>query len=294
MDKNLFSPYIRLAMHSTLGPSTVISTRVIYDYEIIYVKDGRCRIRIEDHDYICGKNNVVFLRPGVVHSFHCMEDVEFVQPHIHFDMVYWEKSLVTPISFKNRENMTADERSLIQEDILADVDIPYVFVPADAAAFQDIFFRIVNSYKTGTVLEVKADMLRLLDMILRQFEEKDGKNADNSSETIVSVPYSIKSYIDGNYYHILTLDAMAQMFYINKYTMMRQFKRVYGINVMQYYYNKRLSAAAQMLTDTNLSIKSIGEMLHFEDAYSFSRFFKQGMGTAPRKYRAAIDREGCV
>ena len=40
MDKNIILPYIRVAMYSTLPNGCVIGERVIYDYEIIYVKDG--------------------------------------------------------------------------------------------------------------------------------------------------------------------------------------------------------------------------------------------------------------
>lgn len=285
MDKNLLSPYIRLTMHSAIPSPFVISSRIIYDYEIIYVKEGGCRIRVDGNDYICRKNNVVFLRPGVLHSFHSIENMVFVQPHIHFDAVYWEKSTITPISFKDRDSMTADEIALIQEDVFADVNIPYVFVPDDPAAFQAVFFHIVDSYKTETQLQLKADMLRLLDMILAQFEERDRAGTDLAAQTMSAIPCAIRNYIDGNYYHILTLDSMAQMFYINKFTMMRQFKAMYGTNIMKYYYNRRIAAAVQLLTNTNMSIRAIGEMLHFEDAYSFSRFFKQSMGVSPQKYR---------
>ena len=71
MNHALISPYIRTAMHSTLVESCIIKTRVLYDYELIYVRSGRCRITVDDTPHLCKKNDAVLLRPGVPHSFAC-------------------------------------------------------------------------------------------------------------------------------------------------------------------------------------------------------------------------------
>ena len=88
LNKKAISPYIRTAMHSTLHAGHIIRTRVILDYELILVEGGRCRITIGGTEHICKKDDVIFLRPDVPHSFECFDDQDFVQPHIHFDPVY--------------------------------------------------------------------------------------------------------------------------------------------------------------------------------------------------------------
>lgn len=283
MDKNLISPYIRRAMHSTLTAPFHIYPRVLYDYEVIFVKDGACLIRIDGSDYICKKNNVVFLPPNVVHSFHSVENKNFIQPHIHFDVIYSDKSRITPISFKNRENMTPDEIGLIQKNFFSDINIPYVFVPSDPARFQSVFFRIIDAYREGAemALSVKSDMLKLLELIITQFEHTHSDVAPVAH----TVANTVKNYIDNNYFEPVSLDFLADLFHINKFTMMRRFKTTYGISIMKYYNNKRIAAAMKMLQDTNMTVKGIGETLHFTDAYSFSRFFKDEIGMSPQKYR---------
>ncbi len=111
MDKNILCPYVRLAMYSTLNASFIIKERSIFDYEIIFVQNGECTINIGGLDYKAKKNDVVFLPPRVHHSFHVGRD-SFVQPHIHFDAVYTEKSRETPISFKLDTNMNEYEKSI--------------------------------------------------------------------------------------------------------------------------------------------------------------------------------------
>lgn len=66
---------------------------------------------------------------------------------------------------------------------------------------------------------------------------------------------------------------------------MRNFKKIYGQNIIEYYRLKRIEYAKNMLIDTDLSVRSIGEQLNFTDIYSFSRFFRQFTGKAPLEYR---------
>ncbi len=279
MDKNLLSPYIRLAINSVISPPCTINKRILYDYEIIFVKDGKCRININGKDFICKQNNVVFLRPGIPHSFH-IETESFVQPHIHFDAAYSKNSVKTPISFKTKENMNDEEKSLIQPDIFSDVDIPYVFTPVNLSAFQKCFFDIINTYAQNKDIsvELKYKMLKLLNIIISQFEQDESHFASN-------IFFYIKSYIDQNYQEIITLDFLSDMFHINKFTLMRNFKNLFGINVIKYYNNRRAKSAEYMLEFTNLSVREIGESLSFSDAYSFSRFFKSCKGISPKNYR---------
>ena len=105
MNKNEFSPYIRVAMHSSLIAPFVINTRVIYDYEIILPCGGRCKMTIDGKEYICTPNDVIFLRPGIPHKFECMDNTDFIQPHIHFDIIYTSKSEKREISYKPKEKM---------------------------------------------------------------------------------------------------------------------------------------------------------------------------------------------
>ena len=74
MNKNEFSPFIRVAMFSTLIAPFKINKRALFDYEIILVTDGKCKITIGGIEYLCKKNDVIFLRPGVEHKFESVDN----------------------------------------------------------------------------------------------------------------------------------------------------------------------------------------------------------------------------
>lgn len=282
MNLNKLSPYIRVAMYSTLQAPFVIRKRVICDYELIFVKNGKCRININGVDYLCKKNNVILLRPGIPHSFHSVDGEDFVQPHFHFDMIYDDKSTKRSVSFKNTEEMSEYEKSLIQNDILENMNIPYVFTPENPSKFQDIFFKIIDIYcgnEPYSQLLQNSEILKLLYLIISQFEHT-GKMLNGKPDIRL-----VKDYIDSNFYENLTLDFLANQFFMNKFTMMRKFREEYRKNIIQYCNEKKLAESVRLLENTNLSVNSIGNRLNFADAYSFSRFFKNGTGISPNTYR---------
>lgn len=284
--KNSFSPYIRIAMQSTLTAPFLIHERVIFDYEIIYVTDGTCSITINGIPHLCKKNDVVFIRPGIPHKFECVNNTNFVQPHIHFDLIYTDKSEKRFVSYKTKDKMMDYERSLIQEDILRDAEIPDVFTPQDRDNFEKLFFEIIRIFQNKDYnyeILYKAKMLELIDIILRQFETPKAK--ENSGSSIDECVALAKSYIETNYLEILTLDSLSKQFFLNKYTLLRRFKSLYNQNIMEYYRDLRIKYAKEKLLNSEATIKSIYEKLNYSDIYSFSRFFKSRIGCSPRQFR---------
>ena len=280
------SPYIRVAMHSTLTAPFTIRERILFDYELIFVEDGSCNIVIDGIPHLCKKNDVIFLRPGISHQFESVGKTDFVQPHVHFDLFYSKKSEERFVSFKPREEMTDTELSLIQEDALGHMKIPNVFTPYNTGIFKKLFFEIIELFQNKDYnyeILYKARMLELLDCILRQF--RSSKAEERSVPSTDEYVTLVKSYIENNYTEIITLDSLSKQFYINKYTLLRNFKTLYNQNIMAYYRNLRLAYAKEQLLKTDRSIKSIYEKLNYSDIYSFSRFFKSKVGCSPRHFR---------
>lgn len=283
MNKNEFSPYIRVAMFSTLTSPFKINTRVIFDYEIILVTNGKCKITIDNAEYLCKKNDVVFLPPGIPHKFECVDNSDFIQPHIHFDASYSEKSEKRFVSFKSKENMSDDELALIQENVF-DISIPYVFTPFNMGRFQKIFFEIIETFQAKDYnyeLLCKSKMLELIDCVLIQFDPAKIIKTDTIAKQVIAV----KNYIDHNYLLHITLDSLSKQFYINKYTLLRKFKVMYNQSIMSYYQTRRIEYIKNALKTTTLSITTLSEKLNFADIYSFSRFFKANTGCSPTEFR---------
>lgn len=287
MNKNVLSPYVRVAMYSIFSSPFFISNRVIFDYEIIFVASGKCKITYEGHEYICKKNDVIFIRPGIDHSFENVGDRDFVQPHIHYDMVYNDKSEETYVSFKPLSFLTDYEHSLLQKDIVKDLKIPPVFVPDDINAFKSIFYDIIDSYKNKNInseIYLKLKMLELLRLIFNQFDSF-GSNDIIKTNDVQNIAVMAKNYIDNNFMAYLTLEILSKQLYVNKFTLLRNFKSIYDKNIMTYYKEKRIEYIKNALISTDVSITDIAKKMNFSDIFTFSRFFKTAVGCSPTNYR---------
>lgn len=110
------NPYIRLATESTILAPSQINRRIILDYELIYIENGRFRLTYNNENYICQKGDILFLCPNIPHSFHIFE-TNLVQPHIHFDMQYAPDSRDVFICFQDYNQLSQKERALIRENV---------------------------------------------------------------------------------------------------------------------------------------------------------------------------------
>ncbi len=95
----------------------------------------------------------------------------------------------------------------------------------------------------------------------------------------------IKNYLDENYSKKITLDNLAERFFINKYYLARIFKEQLGVSVMDYLLSVRITKAKNYLRFSSLSAEEIGTKVGIGDVYYFSRVFKKVEGIGVREYR---------
>ena len=96
---------------------------------------------------------------------------------------------------------------------------------------------------------------------------------------------NMKDYIDLHFSEKLTLDSLAEAFYINKYYLTRVFREQFGITVNSYILQVRITRAKQLLRFSDLSIEKISQECGMNDANYFARMFKKIEGISPGEYR---------
>ena len=96
---------------------------------------------------------------------------------------------------------------------------------------------------------------------------------------------SVKDYLDENFAKKITLNELAERFFINKFYLARIFKEQYGYPVINYVLVLRIARAKQLLRFSDLTMEKIGEACGMQDANYFSRVFNKVEGTSPSEYR---------
>jgi len=97
------------------------------------------------------------------------------------------------------------------------------------------------------------------------------------------VVYDVLEYINENFREDLSLDTLANRFFISKYHLSREFTRVTGSSVHQYVTQRRLITAKQMMSQ-GLSTTSVCQHCGFGDYSSFYRAFKAAYQISPREF----------
>ena len=95
----------------------------------------------------------------------------------------------------------------------------------------------------------------------------------------------VKSFLDEHYKEKLSLESVASHFFIDKHYLARLFKEQYGVTLVTYLQQVRITHAKRMLRFTDKSIEEIGLECGIEELNYFSRVFKKLEGVSPSEFR---------
>ena len=115
-------------------------------------------------------------------------------------------------------------------------------------------------------------------------DRRTQKNADCSTDQVVD---AVVAYINEHYNEPLTLDLLAEKFFISKYHLLRKFDSQVGTTVHRYILQKRLLIAKQLLAGGVAPSEACG-YCGFGDYANFYRAFRSEYGATPRQYAQSV------
>lgn len=124
-------------------------------------------------------------------------------------------------------------------------------------------------------------LIQLNRQAKQQNKEAEAKVASDS------VVYMVLNYINTHYSEDLTLDFLANQFFISKYHLSREFGRLVGTSVHRYIVQKRLIMAKQMMQEGKSS-SEVYQHCGFGDYSNFYRAFKAEYQMSPREFAAQL------
>lgn len=277
LNVNAINPYIRVAMHSILSPRQRIGRRVIFDYELIYIERGPLQLWCGGQDYTCQAGQFLLLRPGIPHTLQ-VGDTEVSQPHIHFDLTFEPDSSAIPVSFRDLDRLTPEEKTRIRRDCFrAFPTAPCICFLQPQAALQ-LLYGVIEAHSAGEALFAKAQLTQLLYLLITD-------NFPGCLSPVPSQPVArqIKDYIDAGQGLSMSLVEFEKQFSYSRFHLERQFKNSYGVSLIEYRNRKRLQTACGLLATH--SVSEIGRLLGFSSVYAFSRAFKNHFGVSPTQWK---------
>lgn len=98
----------------------------------------------------------------------------------------------------------------------------------------------------------------------------------------------IMSYITEHFNEQITLESVAEKFFLNPSYLSRVFKNEHGENFIDYITRIRIERAGKLMLNTDLKAYEIAEMVGYENTNYFSKLFKKYMGSSPTEYREKL------
>lgn len=99
---------------------------------------------------------------------------------------------------------------------------------------------------------------------------------------------AVRVYIDAHYQESLSLQTIAERFFIHPNYFSKRFKEKCGESFIDYLTAVRMREATLLLIDTDLKVHEIGERVGYEDSAYFGSVFRKMHGETPKQYRERL------
>lgn len=98
----------------------------------------------------------------------------------------------------------------------------------------------------------------------------------------------IKEFLQEHYQHDISLQEIADRFFLSKEYISRKFKHEFNKTITDYVTKIRMEKAKQLLDTQNLKIYEIAHFVGYHNEKYFSKVFKKQVGMTPNEYRNVI------
>lgn len=281
------SPYIRVAMDNIVEGSWTIHERVLFDYELLYIMEGKVIVTIEDNIYHGERGDIFLFRPKQPHKIEKVEGLRLRQPHVHFDFFYNTDSEKVKVCFRPLEEIGKEEFSWFRQDIINEMPIPLSshLRLKNPILIEKMLMDIIYEYETKMPyyeFKVKGLFIQLWIQLLRENYWSLNPHLETNMHTLMHV----KQYLMHNTNRKVSLEEISKMSGISKHYLVRLFQKAFGISPIQYHQVMRVHAARHMIQFTTDPLTIIAEKMGFTSIHAFSRFFKMVEGISPSFYRS--------
>lgn len=230
-------------------------------YEIYYLEAGERFHMVEDKLYKMEAGEFIIFPPYVMHHSYGAENMPFKRVLLYFSQeeILWpsilselrEEGGIYKVGIRERQEVHRAMELILKEQ-------------KNPGAYHEEYARGV------------LNMLLLL--IAR--EERPEKAPERKSRI-----GEVIRYIHSHYQEEISLEMLAQMFYVSPYYLCREFKKSTNSTIVRYINVTRIMNAQRKFMETSKNITDISRETGFSNLTHFNRVFKSVTGMSPSQYR---------
>ena len=253
---------------------TRVSKHIHHNYEVYFFLEGDVDYEINQKVYNLSYGSICIIPPKTFHKPHFLSNEKNYRR-----MVLW-------INESYLENLKTLNTDIFYGLNYVESNEIYHF-KTDFSSFQQLFGKLIDIFeeKQSNFTFQKAaldSMLSLflvtLNRIVYQYENEPATYKPSD------LHISLCNYINTHLEEDLTLEKLAEVFFVSKYHLAHKMKEYMGMSIHQYIIKKRLYACRNNIL-SGMPLLTVSQSFGFTDYSVFFRAFKKEFGISPKNYK---------
>ena len=243
-------------------------------YEFYFFVDGNISMFIKEKPHQLKQGDVILIPPHISHYIvNHDQNIPYRRFVLWIDSKYYKNLMDKSQEFKFIVNHTKENNHYVYSNDLIKFN-----------SFQTKLFNIIEEISTHNFGKEQKIILSLYDLILDLNRMAYDLNHPSMQHVSLNLHDNIISYIETNIEDDLSLNDIAENFYVSKYHIAHIFKQKYGISVHKFITKRRLEMCKNAIMN-GLNITDTFNKYGFKDYSSFYRAFKKEFGLSPKEYK---------
>ncbi|GGD56652.1 helix-turn-helix transcriptional regulator [Paenibacillus nasutitermitis] len=277
-----WSPSVHYAKFQKM-PEGPLEGRRIYDFELLYVRQGQAATWIGGVRHDIAQGQLLFIPAGVYHRNEVLSaHAQFIG--IHFDFQ-------DELDIHSEPDMVVNEAA-VQETKFGVESVAETFEPLSGRLVYtptplcvQLMEQVVHEFTMRSPayqLICKALMLQILGLLLRSQKTYNPVNLPLQGDRILEIMAAMENDPAASWSN----PDLAAKLAMNQDHMIKVFKKIAGMPPGEYVQMLRHREARRLLRETNMSVGEVGSTVGYPDIHYFSRLFRSSEGISPKMYRS--------
>lgn len=266
-NKNLYINY------KTLGSSTKgLKEHFHNGYEMIFITQGSSTFTIDNKKHTYNKGDLLFLNNLQRHTMDIVDNpysrYMLIIDDNYLDSVIQEREILS--IFKNKTDDTRNKFSIKPEHLKFVINT---------------LNEMNNTYESKNdfwEIEFISSFSKLLVFLYREYKDHFPVISKDKNFKLI---LEVQQFIDKNFRKEISLDLLADNFFISKYYLSHKYKEITGFTIKQYILLKQIAYAKNKLFYTEDSITDISLQSGFNSQSNFIRIFSKKESMTPLQFR---------
>ena len=287
------NPFIRYAkkLENCNNENHILPWRHIFDYELIYVTDGSIIVETNTEKYSVGKNQLHIMPPFVEHTRYFEKDAVCTYSTVHLDFFYQTEIQDFSVydAYIRKDTDYIVKNNLKKRGDFAGLNFINRLSVRNNRKMASLFAQIIDNYVLSETdihagLKLKALGFELVSSILRECEAQKIEFISYSSTVYNASIEDFVSYVKHNYMKNISIKATAKQYGMSLNNFNIMFKKYHNCSPYAYITLTRLLNSKILLLSGKYTIKTVANLVGYDNEHYFSRLFSIHEKCTPTEY----------